>query len=660
MVKRIRALDASVVNKIAAGEIVIAPVNALKEMMENSIDAKATMVDILIKEGGMKLLQITDNGSGINKEDLPLLCERFTTSKLQTFEDLSRIQTFGFRGEALASISHIARVTVTTKTNADQCAWRVSYSEGKMLADPKPVAGKNGTIITVEDLFYNIPSRLRALRPPGEEFNKILDVVGRYSINNPSIGFSCKKFGDSKLALMIKSNSTIRDRVRVVFGANVSTKLMELNIEINPILEKSGLVSASGLVSDLDYNNKKSVAPVFFINKRLVTCDPLRRSFNQVFSTFLPKGNRPFIYMSLDIKSENVDVNIHPTKREVRFLHEEEIIDCLVIQLQEKLALIDTSRTFKSASVISRNPTQKMHSESVPVVKEMGTPIANKIKRQENKLVRTDSSQVKITNYLRSNQFEKSPSQAVRLTKRQKVERELEETHKPSESDGENAEVEQYLKDSSQHTTLRNNTYYVIPKKRVQVNLTSIKMLMENVDKHSHSELTNIFANLTYVGIVDETRRLASIQCDLKLFLIDYGSVCNELFYQIGLTDFSNFGKILLFDDDGEKGLNIKHLLHNIDNLSVHKIKEIIEKFVSMSEMLSEYFSIDVGLKNSDWETARIISVPLLLKDYNPPLSKLASVFYISRRDTGELGRRDSLFGCNIKTTCFVLYSPSH
>src|ERR1700753_2479731 len=145
--RRIQALSQDVVNKIAAGEIIVAPVHALKELIENAVDAGSTSLEILVKEGGLKLLQITDNGCGVNKDDLPILCERFTTSKLKAFEDLTSIGTYGFRGEALASISHIAHLTVTTKTKDSTCAWRAQYDSGRLAppkpgqtADPKPTA----------------------------------------------------------------------------------------------------------------------------------------------------------------------------------------------------------------------------------------------------------------------------------------------------------------------------------------------------------------------------------------------------------------------------------------------------------------------------------------------------------------------------------------
>jgi DNA mismatch repair protein MLH1 len=160
--KRIRPLDPDVVNKIAAGEIIVAPMHALKELIENAVDAGSTSIEVLVKDGGLKLLQITDNGHGIDRDDLPILCERFTTSKLKQFEDLSSIGTYGFRGEALASISHIAHLTVTTKTAGSSCAWRAHYSDGKLVppkpgqsAAPKATAGRGGTQITVSRINSN-------------------------------------------------------------------------------------------------------------------------------------------------------------------------------------------------------------------------------------------------------------------------------------------------------------------------------------------------------------------------------------------------------------------------------------------------------------------------------------------------------------------------
>ena len=709
METKIRRLDPSVVSKIAAGEIIVSPVNALKEMLENSIDAKATMIDILVKEGGVKLLQVTDDGVGINKEDLPILCERFTTSKLSKFEDLESIATYGFRGEALASISHVAKVTVTTKTEADQCAWKVSYMEGKMLGKPVPTAGKDGTTILVEDLFYNLPSRLRSLRSPNEILHGILDVVGRYAIHSKGIGFSCKKFGDAQYSLAIKPNFGMVDRIRSILGNEVASHLLDFTVDVNEDLPVLGI---SGKASDLNFVCKKAIQPIFFINNRLVSCDPLRRSLNQVYSNFLAKGNRPFVYLSILVDPASVDVNIHPTKKEVRFLHQDEIFQLISTELHEMLSKIDTSRMFKTSTLITdgspignslSQSSSLQSSQRAPSLLSNGNnravpvPITKSQRVYDNRLIRTDASQSKITSFLRSSQYiETMPTQSQKLSKNktQKIQDTLgddtrvadsgttsydpktqeqmtssscdtladksESSHEisgnkrrhdadtgftpgeTSTSDGDTTKVGfsnvqpqiSHLDDSQgdeNNVVNKKMCYKVLDKERKMVSLTSIKSLRQNVDNAAHAELTNIFANLTYVGLVDEERRLVAIQHDLKLFLVDYGSICNELFYQIGLTDFSNYGKIYLRAQDEEE-LNILNLLSVFDDLTIQQRYDIVKTMWDMQEMLDEYFSIELKLMGTSdtgnpLDCIVVRSIPLLLKGYNPPLSKLPHFF---------------------------------
>lgn len=177
----------------------------------------------------MKLLQIQDDGSGIRKEDLPIVCERFTTSKLEKFEDLQNIGTYGFRGEALASISHVAHLTIVTKTQDSQCAFRGEYSDGKLkeypdksIQNPKPCAGKQGTLIIVEDLFYNMDTRRRALKSAAEEHNKIVEVVTKYAVHNAKVGFSLKKVGETMTEVRTPTKSSVLDNIKLLYGAAIS------------------------------------------------------------------------------------------------------------------------------------------------------------------------------------------------------------------------------------------------------------------------------------------------------------------------------------------------------------------------------------------------------------------------------------------------------
>lgn len=342
----IRRLDETVVNRIAAGEVIQRPANAIKEMIENCLDAKSTSIQVVVKEGGLKLIQIQDNGTGIRKEDLDIVCERFTTSKLQSFEDLAHISTYGFRGEALASISHVAHVTITTKTADGKCAYRAHYSDGKLKAPPKPCAGNQGTQITVEDLFYNISTRRKALKNPSEEYGKILEVVGRYSIHNSGISFSVKKQGETVADVRTLPNATTVDNIRSIFGNAVSRELIEVECE-----DKTLAFKMNGYISNANYSVKKCIF-LLFINHRLVESTSLRKAIETVYAAYLPKNTHPFLYLSLEISPQNVDVNVHPTKHEVHFLHEDSILERVQQHIESRLLGSNASRTYFTQTLL--------------------------------------------------------------------------------------------------------------------------------------------------------------------------------------------------------------------------------------------------------------------------------------------------------------------
>ncbi|KAL2746333.1 DNA mismatch repair protein Mlh1 isoform X1 [Vespula maculifrons] len=389
---KIKKLDEVVVNRIAAGEIIQRPANALKELIENSLDAKATNIQIIVKEGGLKLLQIQDNGTGIKKDDMEIVCERFTTSKLQNFEDLKAISTFGFRGEALASISHIALLTITTKTSDEKCAYRATYIDSKLKEPPKPCAGNQGTTITIENLFYNVATRRKALSNVSEEFTKITDIIIKYAIHNPKVGFILKKHGETTPQVRTTHNSTKMNNIRILYGNPVARELLEIELE-----DESYQFKMHALITNPNYTSKRMIF-LLFINNRLVESTPIKKMLEETYTIYLPKKTHPFCYISLEINSNNVDVNVHPTKHEVRFLHEDSIIEKVKLALDEKLAGDSASRTFYLQARLPKvDVTKETLKEVLPEFEKENSEKQKKIHQRE--LIRTDSSDQKLDKF---------------------------------------------------------------------------------------------------------------------------------------------------------------------------------------------------------------------------------------------------------------------
>ncbi len=353
---KIVRLDTSVVNRIAAGEIIQRPSNALKELLENSLDAGSTSIAVTARAGGLGTLSITDNGVGILKTDFALVCERFATSKLSAFEDLASVSTYGFRGEALASISHVARVTITSMTAGSACAFRGSFADGKMVGEPRACAGVRGTTISAEDMFYNVPARRAAFKNPGEEYARIIDVVQRYAIQHAGRGvsFSCKKQGDAAADVAVAAGASTLDAIANVFGAHVRKELVAVSAHLDAD-DASGAegsaatasFSANGYASGPNLSLKKGVF-ILFINSRLVDCGALRTAIEATYSEVLPKGTHPFIYLDIKLPLQHVDVNVHPTKREVGFLFEDELVSGVVGAVKALLVGANAARAFST------------------------------------------------------------------------------------------------------------------------------------------------------------------------------------------------------------------------------------------------------------------------------------------------------------------------
>lgn len=562
---RIHRLDPNVVSKVAATEIIGSPVNALKEILENSLDAGSTNIEISVKDGGFKLLQVTDNGDGIDQDDLVILCERHTTSKLKTIKDLESMDTLGFRGEALASISHISHVSVVSKTKQARTATRAEYEAGKMTSQ-KPIAGVQGTVIAIEDLFFNTPSRVKALKGrSNEEYQKILDVVCRYAINYAGT-FSCRR-DDSGQPYVI-AGATAKDKIRRIYGPSVANDLIEIKIES---VQSIGLKGVTGYVSNADYFSKKGANFIFFVNDRLVSSEALRRGIQKLYSQYVPKGAFPFIFLSLKLDPDRIDVNVHPSKREVRILDETEVVDTVVAGIEEYLSNQDTGRKYKVQSFIA--------SSSMPA--NLDRPAS--AQKYEYHLVRTDPQQSTLASFART---PIKPRESIVL----------------ASSDEESSESPAVP--SANHQELEFKT----------MALASIAALKQEISDKSSTKLTKIITNHSFVGLVDVSKSLAAIQYDVRLYLIDYHEMSLHLFYQIALTDLANFGTVSLGD-----GLVVSELLE-VANKDVKPPPMLL----TMAPMLEDYFRIKIKEKDGQMTVTQL---PLLLENYILPVARLPDFF---------------------------------
>eukprot|EP01060_Flectonema_neradi_P007027 TRINITY_DN14856_c0_g1_i1.p1 TRINITY_DN14856_c0_g1~~TRINITY_DN14856_c0_g1_i1.p1 ORF type:complete len:661 (+),score=87.86 TRINITY_DN14856_c0_g1_i1:260-1984(+) len=277
-----------------------------------------------------------------------ILCERFTTSKLRAYEELNTISTFGFRGEALASITYVARVRVTSRRPDSDVAYTASYQNSKM-REPEPTqsAGNRGTTIVVDDLFYNLPVRKSSLRSSATEYTRIKEVVRRYAINYPTIAFNCRKDFGTAPDVMSTAKQSSKDQIRLLFGQTLGENLLEISSIANP----GSAAVLSGCISGTDWSARKSCT-AYFINGRLVDSSAIHKAVQQAYSNYLGKGKHPFVYLSLKVPPHEIDVNVHPTKAEVALLREDTVSSLVHDVLQEALSTAkETSKSFPTVTL---------------------------------------------------------------------------------------------------------------------------------------------------------------------------------------------------------------------------------------------------------------------------------------------------------------------
>ena len=304
----IKLLPDHVANLIAAGEVVQRPASVVKELMENAIDAGASTIKLIIKDGGKTLIQVIDDGVGMSATDARLSFERHATSKIQKAEDLFNLHTKGFRGEALASIAAIAHVEMQTRTEADEVATHIKIEGGKVVSQEVTVAPK-GTSMMVKNLFFNIPARRNFLKSNHVELRHIIDEFQRVALSHASIGFHMYNNGSELFNLPI---SNIRQRIVNVFGGKTNEKLV-------PVTEETQVVQINGFISKPQFAKKSRGEQFFFVNNRFIKSPYLHHAILGAFEGLIKKENHPGYFLYLSVDPGSIDINIHPTKTEIKF-----------------------------------------------------------------------------------------------------------------------------------------------------------------------------------------------------------------------------------------------------------------------------------------------------------------------------------------------------
>lgn len=330
----VQLLSPAVASQIAAGEVVSRPASVIKELVENSIDAGATRIDIVIADAGRTHIQVTDNGCGMTKPDAMLSFSRHATSKLRETDDLYSLSTFGFRGEALPSIAAVAEVTMRTRTAQDETGTEVSLS-GSAEMEVNPCVCEQGTSISVRNLFFNVPARRKFLKGNQTEFAHIMTEIERVSLAHPEVAIDLTHQGQQVLQLVA---SALRPRIVALFGKKMNQALL-------PVEVCTPLVRVSGFVSNLENARSRSQQQFFFVNGRFMRHPYFHKAVLQAFEGLVQAGDQPSYFLFLEIAPDQIDVNIHPTKTEIKFQDEPVIFKIIMAAVREAVGKFEEMPT---------------------------------------------------------------------------------------------------------------------------------------------------------------------------------------------------------------------------------------------------------------------------------------------------------------------------
>lgn len=311
----IHVLDEVTANQIAAGEVVERPVNAVKELVENAVDAGASSIEVEIADGGMTYIRVTDDGCGMTEEDAKLSVIRHATSKISSVDNIYHIASLGFRGEALPSIASVSRATITTRRHEDVEGTALEMTGGE-ITEVKPAGAPAGTTVEVRDLFYNVPARKKFLKSERTESSRINSMVGKLSLANPDIAF--RLINNGRTVIETPGNSRLVDVISALYGTKTAGEML-------PVEEEGENIALEGLISKPSLLKSSRQYQTIIINRRVVESAVVSKAVDNAYHSLLPKNGYPLMVLSFQVPPESIDVNVHPQKREIKFSDEQTV-----------------------------------------------------------------------------------------------------------------------------------------------------------------------------------------------------------------------------------------------------------------------------------------------------------------------------------------------
>ncbi len=391
---RIHTLNPALANQIAAGEVIERPASVVKELLENSIDAGATELIIRVEQGGSTLIEIIDNGQGIHPDDLPLAVMRHATSKIYTADDLQAISSLGFRGEALASIAAVSRLTLTSSQNEEGVGYQVEVNGTAFdQQHVQAVAARKGTQIRVQDLFFNVPARRKFLKKPSTEFHHIEEVVRRLALNHFHIRFVLEHNAHIKLTLPIADSGKLRfQRVQQLLGQSFTQNAYWLD-------EQSSVLRLSGWLGHPSDARAQADLQYVYVNGRIVKDKTISHALRIAYDGILHGQQHAGFLLFLELDPENVDVNVHPTKHEIRFLNQKEVHEFVRHSAKKTLAQFQTAQTdltvaLKQPTTMQNQPVYQqqfnLHQQNTEQAKTLSTELLENFEKQHVQTLKKD------------------------------------------------------------------------------------------------------------------------------------------------------------------------------------------------------------------------------------------------------------------------------